>query len=168
MPSDGQPHGDDGAQPQWRQNLADQLGEDPVRFLGLPDAERDALRPNSLLRARLRGIDRLETVRAWKAAERRLATERDREPRDTILRALEQVERRIFEHGERMDQREIDDVAERSREAFRLVDIDKGDPTFVDENGNEYDRSSAHISAESLVPDDPTPEAVADGGRADE
>jgi len=168
MPSEHSPLGGAGDRPAWRDRLADDLGEDPGRFLELPGADRRALDPDSLLAARLRGIDRLEVVRGWQAYERRRAAERGSDPREGIMAALEATEQRIHETGGRRDHQEIADRAERRREALRHVDLDAAEATFVDFDGETYERSSTDVTASSLVPDEPDREAVADGGRADE
>jgi hypothetical protein len=160
VPSEHSPSGSARDRPEWRKNLADQLGEDPGRFLELPDAERRALDPGSLIRARVRGFRSEATIRAWIAYERRRATERGTEPRDGILRVLEAAAETV--DGEPDHERIAETAAERREQ---LGEIETEPATFVDENGDEYERTATYVSASSLVAPN---QAVTDGGRADE
>lgn len=89
-----------GETPAWQRRLKDQIGENPVRFLDQKIAEIPES-PTSFFRARVEGIDRIEVVRAWQAAERRLASERGRQPRQHVLEILEQRAEWLEDHGER-------------------------------------------------------------------
>lgn len=151
MPSEHSPAGSRERWPDWRQRLADDLGEDPGRFLDLPGAEQQALRRDTLVRARIEGIDRRKTLAAWRAYERRRAAERGAEPRDGIMRALDAVEDALDRGGARRDADEIGDHAERHREALANVDLDAGEATWLDEDGEEYQRNATHITSSSLV-----------------
>lgn len=91
------PNGDD--LPDWQAKLKQDVGENLARFL-----DRKISNPpprNSMFRARLEGIDRLDVVGAWEAAERRLAREQDREPRQHVMDLLNQRRKYLEEHGER-------------------------------------------------------------------
>jgi hypothetical protein len=88
-----------GETPAWQQKLKQDVGENPARFL-----DRRIPNPpprNSMFRARLEGIDRLAVIGAWKATERRLAHEADREPREHVMRLLAERRDWLLEHGER-------------------------------------------------------------------
>ena len=86
--------------PEWRQSLEEQIGEDPGRFLDYPLLSNDAnTSPLLLARARIRGIDHINVVNAWIAAERRL----DRGPRAKVLEWLEDRKEALEAHGERGD-----------------------------------------------------------------
>ena len=76
------------------------IGEDPARFLDYDLAENDGMRATAL--ARIRGIDRIATVRAWIGVERAL----DRPTRERIIEALQEREAILGEIGERPDRLE--------------------------------------------------------------
>lgn len=83
-------------------SLVEQIGEDPARYLDR-DVSAKTLAPM------IRGMDRIERIRAWKAVERAI----DRGPRPGIIDALEEREERLVEIGERPDRsvaREVADV----------------------------------------------------------
>jgi hypothetical protein len=90
--------------------LRDDLGEDPARFLDRPlfDGDEHTASPGAIMRARIRGIDYLATLRAWKAVERNL----DRGPRDRVIEMLEDREQWLLEHGDR-DERLPDEIERR-------------------------------------------------------
>jgi hypothetical protein len=161
VPSEYSPAGGTESRPEWRRRLADDLGEDPGRFLELPDAERRALRPDSLIRARVRGFRDVGRVRGWIAYERRRARELGTETRDGILRVLQEAIE-VLEETEQRSWEEISELAEERRQQLAEVDHDSGEATFLNENGEEYERTGTYVSASSLVA--PT-EAVTDGGR---
>lgn len=98
MPDSGQPAATGKTVPKWRRNLQAAIGEDPARYL---DKDLVSGEGRELALARIRGIARIEVVRAWRAAERRLAARDDREPRGKILELLEERETYLQEHGER-------------------------------------------------------------------
>jgi hypothetical protein len=88
-----------GETPAWQQKLKADIGENPARFL-----DRSIEVPpdrNSMFRARVEGIDRIEVINAWTAAERRLANEQDRAPRQHVLDLLDDRKAVLQEHGER-------------------------------------------------------------------
>lgn len=86
--------------PEWQRRLKRKVGENPARFLDqrIPELPES---PTSFFRARVDGIDRIEVVGAWIAAERKLATEQGRQPRQHVLDLLEQRRDVLQEHGER-------------------------------------------------------------------
>lgn len=88
-----------GETPAWQQKLKRDIGENPARFLDRPISVPPDR--NSMFRARLEGIDRLDVIGAWKATERRLATEQDRQPRQHVLDLLDDRREYLLEHGER-------------------------------------------------------------------
>ena len=89
-----------GETPDWQQKLKEDIGENPVRFLDhhIPKIPES---PGSMFRARVEGIDCLEVVGAWQAAERKLAVKEDRQPREHVLQLLEARRDWLLEHGER-------------------------------------------------------------------
>ncbi len=76
------------------------IGEDPARFLDYDLEANDGMRTTAL--ARIRGIDRISTVRAWIGVERAL----DRPTREDIIEALQEREATLEEIGERPDRLE--------------------------------------------------------------
>jgi hypothetical protein len=106
--------------PAWQQKLKADVGENPARFLDrrIPNPPPQ----NSMFRARLEGIDRLAVIGAWEAAERRLASEQDRRPRDHVLRLLEKRREYLQEHGERdLPTMTPDERREQSRKLYDRV-----------------------------------------------
>lgn len=85
---------------QWRRRLQEQIGEDPTRFLDRNLLENDGAR--ELAKARIDGIRFVEVVRAWIAAERKLANEQERDPRAKVIEWLEdrEIELRDSEYGD--------------------------------------------------------------------
>jgi len=81
--------------------LVERIGEDPARWLdrSLFGGESDTSAPGIMIRARIRGIDDLGVLSAWKAVERRL----DRGPREKVMQMLEDREQELEEIGERPD-----------------------------------------------------------------
>lgn len=98
-------------------SLRDQIGEDPARYL-----DRDDL---YIAKIRIRGIDFIEVVRAWKAVERRI----DRGPREEVMQLLEERESFLQEHGERDERAAPADRDVRPKEVF-----------WIDEDGRRYKR----------------------------
>lgn len=89
----------DRARPYDVEAMRETIGEDPGRFLDRPlvDGAQHTSSPAMFIRARIRGIDRIDVVRAWIAVERRL----DRGPREHIIELLEAREVRLEAIGER-------------------------------------------------------------------
>lgn len=98
MADSSQPPTTGEATPDWRRALKQELGEDPARYLDHDLANGDG---RELALARIRGLARIEVVNAWRAVERRLAHQDDREPRGKILELLDEREADLQEHGER-------------------------------------------------------------------
>lgn len=95
MPSDSQPAS--GATIPQFPRVEEEIGENPARFL-----DHDLLGSQgcgNLIRARIRGLDSLEAVRAWKAVERAL----DRDTRDKVIEMLDVREQQLQESGDRPD-----------------------------------------------------------------
>lgn len=90
-----------GETPAWQRRLKEKLGENPARFLDYELVERGSSHTDRtlqrLVRARIRGIERLEVVNAWIAVERKL----DRGPRDRIIELLEKRKAHLEANGER-------------------------------------------------------------------
>ncbi|MBO4249265.1 hypothetical protein IL252_15725 [Halomicrobium sp. IBSBa] len=79
--------------------IRDDVGEDPARWLDwsiLGDKSRE-----KLVRTRIDSIDSIEMIRAWIGVERALERGDDGGPREAVINALEQRERRLNEIGER-------------------------------------------------------------------
>jgi hypothetical protein len=78
--------------------LKDEIGEDPARYL---DVER--VEDLQLARARIRGIDSLATLRAWKAVERNLSANGvvSEHHRQQVMQWLDEREAYLEEHGDR-------------------------------------------------------------------
>jgi len=92
-----------GETPGWQQAMKADIGENPVRFLDR-EIPVDAESPTSMFIARVRGIDRLEVVGAWLGAERRLANEQGRQPRDHVIQLLQRRREYLQENGERPEE----------------------------------------------------------------
>ena len=78
--------------------VAEEIGEDPARFLDRELVGTGDSAPAMLVKARVRGIRKLSTVRAWKAVERALGRGPDDGPREGVMRLLRQREEYIKEH----------------------------------------------------------------------
>ncbi len=83
----------DRSRPYDVENVREAIGEDPGRFLDRPlfDGDQHTSSPGTFVRARIRGITRLDVVRAWIAVERQL----DRGPRQRVIEMLEDREATI-------------------------------------------------------------------------
>ena len=79
-------------------NVAEEIGEDPARFLDRELVGVGDSAPAMLVKARIRGIRKLSTIRAWKAVERALGRGPDDGPREGVMRLLRQREEFIEEH----------------------------------------------------------------------
>lgn len=104
--------------------LQESIGEDPARWLDrdlvTPGAtridvrhgkarlfpDRDVSSAATFVRARIRGIDRIEVCRAWKAVERALGRGPDDGPREQVIAMLEKREQELEVIGERPDRLE--------------------------------------------------------------
>lgn len=116
-------------------SVEDAIGEDPARFLDRDTRGRDPLDALRLPIARIRGIDRLEVLARWQAVAR------DLDAHPAIIDALRTRGNTLREHGER-PRRDPDPDALRKR-AAELAPEDPRDAVFLDEDGEEYVRSSA-------------------------
>lgn len=114
--------------------VSDAIGEDPGRYL-----DRDLEGARELIEARIRGIDFLETARAWIAVERNLGRDPEGGPRPEVLELLQEREAYLEEHGDR-DERvdlKIESVA--------------GTQTGVEGDLDELETSYRHEGCEGLV-----------------
>lgn len=119
----------------WTENLKADIGEDPARYLAV-----DRVDDLHLARARIRGIDFLATLRAWRAVERRLAD------RDKVHEWLDERESELEEIGDR-DERMADQDIEARREATpsteSAVEFPDRDGTYPFTNSVDADRYRA-------------------------
>lgn len=99
MPSTNQAGGRDF--PEFN-NIEEDIGHNPARFLDwtLVGQNVDDGR-KLLLKARIRGIDRIPVCRAYKAVERALGRGPAGGPREAVIRLLDQREEYLEEVGER-------------------------------------------------------------------
>lgn len=90
---------DDRRGPDWIQldQLAESIGEDPGQWL---DGSLDP-------RPRIRGLSTIKAVRGWRAAERKIARIRNRDPNQAVLEALDEREAYLEEIDEDPGRREI-------------------------------------------------------------
>jgi hypothetical protein len=79
-------------------SLKADIGEDPARYLAV-----ERLEELKLARARIRGIDFIQVIRAWKAVERNLSERSvvSEHHRQTVMRWLDEREAELEEIGER-------------------------------------------------------------------
>ena len=133
MPSK-RPPGGRGSIPDWRQEMKADIGEDPGRFLDRdlltrPGQDADVSPGAALVRARIRGIDRLERIAAWRKVEHRL----DRGPRKGVLDLLDEREEAVREEGER----DLPGLTPRQRRqaAAAVAPDDPPEPTWTDREG---------------------------------
>lgn len=110
--------------------LVESIGEDPARFLDKSGPEYDK---NALIAARIRGIDSIEVLRAWRAVERRLHG-----GRSAVVELLDEREAYLEEHGERtiLSPEELERRHEASLEAD---DEEEPDPVYRHEKCGETD-----------------------------
>ena len=99
MPSENQ-----GGSQRQRRRFDDELADNAARWLDWDLLNHPDRRQT--VRSIIKGIDRLDRVRVWKAAEKIIANERDREPRAKIMQWLDQREEWIELQGERRDRLE--------------------------------------------------------------
>jgi hypothetical protein len=128
------------------------IGEDPERFLDRPISIDDQWPI-----ARIKGIDSLRVCRIWQ----RIEQDPDRaagEPRDQVMRLLEQREQFLQENGDRAD-RTAGETHDRELE-----------PAVVTINGEPADdrRQSAKQRLAELRADDGSEATVATDGGADQ
>lgn len=125
MPSTTQAGSSDD-RPDWRRRLEERIGEDPARWLDQdllePRMQRiqrreredtydevtlvvdhDVAPPGEQVRALIQGMDRIERVEAWRAAERRLGRGEDGGPRSFVIDLLDERRAQLEEIGERPD-----------------------------------------------------------------
>lgn len=76
--------------PGWIEQIEAALGEDPMRFLRVTDTSP------MLVKARIKGIDEIDTARCWLYVEERLGWNRD-----PVIEALERRIEDLEEYGER-------------------------------------------------------------------
>lgn len=119
------------------------IGEDPARFLDHQLVERGPAHTDEtmqrLVRARIRGIDRRDVAARWLAVERDL----ERGPRRTIIDWLTDRMAELDERGDRPDR--LPAGPRRPPEAYEQ---DAETPVrFVDEDGEEYQRSATHVTS---------------------
>ena len=81
--------------------IAQEIGEDPARFLDAPllAPDREGASPFLLAQARIRGIDRFDVLQAWITVEVAL----ERGPREQMIALLNQRKSELDELGERSD-----------------------------------------------------------------
>ncbi|WP_435067687.1 hypothetical protein [Haloplanus sp. C73] len=129
-------------------SVAEDIGEDPARFLDV-----DRLEDLELARARIRGIDFIATLRAWKAVERNLASTGvvSEHHRTKVMEWLDERESELEELGDR-DERMADVDIEARREATPSTSTPA---TWVDRDGGE--RKLNHVDSDRY-------RAATDGG----
>ena len=114
------------------------IGENPARWLDQELIERGPSHTDvtnqSMVIARIRGIDKIGVVNAWIQVEREL----DRGPRKPVIGKLEQRRDELIANGERPDGPTMT-AAERRARAARLYDeADKDDAVWTDrEDGKQ-------------------------------
>jgi len=107
MPSTNQAGGDQDVK-EFPRLVAD-IGHNPARFLdwkivGAGSQDDGVANGRALLlKARVRGIERIDVVRAYKAVERNEDVGPTEEPREGVIRLLDQREEFLQEYGERED-----------------------------------------------------------------
>jgi hypothetical protein len=103
VPSEFQSAGSDGSLPEWRQAIADDIGEDPGRWLDRDLVERGPGHTDRTLQravhARIQGIDYREVIDGWQQVE--LQLEREACPRQRVMAWLNQRDAWLQEHGDR-------------------------------------------------------------------
>lgn len=102
MPSENQ-SASNADYPEWSERMAEEIGENPVRFL---DADVDEL---DAAKAVIQGMFRLDRIAVWETAERRLG-KNDGDPRDGIIDLLEERREFLLENGERPDLLDVDSI----------------------------------------------------------
>jgi hypothetical protein len=131
VPSTAQGHsGQSDDLPEWRERFIEtadeRIGENPLRWLDhdllesqakriqrreRPDTydevvlvvDHDVSPPGEQVRALIRGMDRIERIEVWRAAERRLGRGPDGGPRSVVIDLLDERRAELEEIGERPD-----------------------------------------------------------------
>lgn len=135
MPATSQHNEQATAVPNLNAKESERLGENPARFLveELTVDEGDGT-TGELMLARIRGIVSTELIDYWLGAERWLAMQHDREPRDRVIDALEERKEELEEHGEGLSQAGMTSAERRERVAERDAE---SVAVLVDEDGEE-------------------------------
>ena len=155
-----------GKTPEWQRRLKRKLGENPARFLDHDLVERGHRHTDHtlqrLVRARIRGIDRLEVVNAWIAVERKL----DRGPRDQIIDLLEERKDYLEDHGERPDLRTTSLDERPPRYQLHHRDLPDANVTVVTDDGEcvPYEERPTAASVGSTFDSTAKREVATDGG----
>lgn len=133
MSNYGRPAGSAREYPPKIEEIAEQIGENPARYLDQnlvetgPSHTTSSGRP--LFIARVRGIDYIGVANAWIIVERELAKFRDREPRQRVIELLERRRDHLIENGERTDL--SDEELQRRREELEGLQDDEDDVEVV-------------------------------------
>lgn len=154
MPSTQQ-SGDSALKREVFPEIADEIGEDPARFLDKPLApdyssggDTTAL---ALAKVRIDGIDKLEVVARWLEVEHQL----ERGPRDSIVERLEQRGRELKEHGER----DLPNLSPEERRVRAAELFEESIAVWPERDGGE--RSSVFTSSGTA------PRTATDGGESE-
>jgi len=127
--TDGGVNSGPAGRPEWADVLAEQLGEDPLRFLLYkPYGPIDV---PELVERRIAGIDEIRIARGWIAAERRLGLNRE-----GVLRRLEARIDELEEIGERPD---------------RLVYLEPVERDDVQDGQDDEPEVLAHVDCGAVV-----------------
>jgi hypothetical protein len=135
MPATSQHNEQATAVPNLNAKESERLGENPARFLveELTVDEGDGT-TGELMLARIRGIVSTELIDYWLGAERWLAMQHDREPRDRVIDALEERKEELEENGEGLSQAGMTSAERRERAAERDAE---SVAVLLDEDGEE-------------------------------
>jgi len=128
-------------------SLREDIGEDPARWLDWEIVSNEDRK--RMLVGLIRGMDRLDRLRAWKAVERRLGRGRDGGPRRWVIDRLDEREATLEEIGERPD---------------RLPFGPRRPPEMLDTESNAVRRGDSGRSALDKVS---SGRLATDGGEAD-
>lgn len=122
---------------QWPTVDVEAIGEHPARYLDrklMTGAESGDAEPGEFVRARIRGIDRLDVIGAWIGVERRL----DRGPRPVVIRLLQERAQELEEIGERPDRLPFGPRKQREPTGE--------DATWIGPDGEPYDPSKTAVA----------------------
>ena len=116
-------------------SLKDEIGEDPARYLDV-----DRVSDLELARARIRGIDFIAVIRAWKAVERNLAANGvvSEHHRSTVMAWLDEREAELEEIGERDDRVEPGSRTPSPAAEFTWVDCEGGERPTSTVDADQY------------------------------